>query len=123
MMQVPVAVLKKLCNPLKNPPWALYKRESGPISNREIELKIARGPRKFKPYNSKYPESRQKHIERIAWLVKNGWGDSYITIDLNYDWIIYDGFHRLASAIYRGDEMIWAEVFGSKEEIQALYEE
>ena len=52
---------------------------------------------------------RQQHVQRVAWLVVNGWDDA-ISVDvgvpsLGYyvEWLVVDGNHRLAAAIYRGD--------------------
>ena len=56
--------------------------------------------------------TRQMHIERVAWLVVNGWDDA-IEVDvgipnLGYviEWWILDGNHRFAAAVYRGDTSI-----------------
>ena len=122
MMQVSVDLLaKKYCNPLKDPPWDLLKREIYPISDSDIELRLKRRLKRFRAYDSCRPESRSRHIERIAWYVANGWGDSFITLDFNQDWLVYDGNHRLGAAIYLKEDMIWADVYGSLEEIRTLY--
>lgn len=125
MMWVSVKLLSKICNPLTNPPWPESSIE--PISFEEIKNYINSGA-VAKPieYDYQYSyETKKDHINRIAWYVVNGWGDSYITIDFIYDksWPIYDGHHRICAAMYRGDEMIWADVFGSKEQIKSLYED
>jgi hypothetical protein len=67
------------------------------------------------------------HIERIAHLVQAGWEDE-IDVDvgvpaLGYhpDWIVQDGNHRLAAAIYRGDESIAVSVAGQLDFAAALF--
>lgn len=121
MMQVSVSLLQNIYDPLEDPPWDLPKQDIYPISNREIEICLDKRLKRPKQYNSLKPESRTKHIERIAWYIIHGWGDSYITLDFSQDCLIYDGFHRLSGAIYRGDDMIWADVYGNVEEIKTLY--
>lgn len=126
MMWVSVQLLADQFHPLIDPPW---EEISSGINKKEIQAAIMRGQlEQLPPYNSMAPpETRQQHINRIAWYVVNGWGDSYITIDLNAPficWPVTDGNHRLAAAIYRGDDMIWADVYGSQEQIKKiLYED
>ncbi len=59
-----------------------------------------------------------EHEARIAWLVKHGWGDT-IQLDVgapdlgcHVAWIVIDGNHRLAAAIYRGDKTIGCTIGG-----------
>lgn len=126
MMWVSVSILTVLCNPLENPPW---EEVSKGITHQEIKSAIERGQlQQLPPYSPFTGETRQQHINRIAWYVVHGWADSPITIDLTsldlvIIWPILDGNHRLAAAIYRGDDMIWADVFGSQKQIKEyLYE-
>ncbi len=69
---------------------------------------------------------RDKHIKRIAYLVVHGWDDA-IEIDvgvpvLSYwnDHIVIDGNHRLAAAIFRGDETIGACIAGQLDYAEEL---
>lgn len=125
MMWVSVKKLSQFCNPLQNPPWnGIFS----PILEKEVLDTIALGwvTKPERDYDAWRKETRQEHVNRIAWYVKYGWGDSHITIDFTYDIKsdgIFDGNHRAAAAIIRGDEMIWADVYGSKDQIASLYEE
>lgn len=123
MMWVQVKTLLKYCNPLVTPPWG---SNILPISREEVQTRIHLGNlTPYREYNpvTLIPETKFDHINRIAWLVVNGWGDSAIAIDFNSnEWIIYDGNHRFAAAIIRNDQMIWAEVYGEARCIRALYE-
>lgn len=96
------------------------------ISREEIEDRIKFGKLiQYSEYNSVtlISETRIDHINRIAWLVVNGWGDSPVHIDfMDSDWILYDGNHRFSAAIIRNDDMIWSEVYGNAYEIRALYD-
>jgi hypothetical protein len=62
--------------------------------------------------------SKAYHAGRIAHLVINGWNDP-IDIDVGVPvlsftptWLVPDGNHRLAAAIFRDDEFIAADVSG-----------
>ncbi len=64
------------------------------------------------------PEAASEHEARIAWFVKHGWNDR-IQLDVgapdlgcHIDWIVIDGNHRLAAAIYRGDQIIDCTIGG-----------
>lgn len=117
-MYVSVKRLAELANPLVNPPWI---GNIAPITREEI-AEVCKNP--INPpddYDGYYGESRAEHINRIAWYVVHGWGDSSIELYMSYSWIIFDGNHRLAAAIYRGDEMIAANVYGTNKDIAALY--
>lgn len=126
MMWISVKNLASVCNPLAHPPWI-----SGmlPLTREEIESRIKRGVLlRYPEYNpvNLIPETREDHINRIAWLVVNGWGDNPISIDFNYGkmfkpfWPLYDGAHRLCAAIIRNNDMIYCDVYGSHDEIKML---
>lgn len=119
MMWVPVKKLQKYCDPLAKPPWP---EQITPISKAEIEARIALGKLyQHRAYSGFCLEDRESHIERIAWLTLNGWGDSHICLDFTHGWCLYDGNHRMSAAICRGDEMIWADVAGPWGCIHELY--
>jgi len=66
-------------------------------------------------------EARQKHIQKIAYLVKNGF-DNPIDIDVGVpsmncyvSHMIEDGNHRLAAAIIRKDKTIKCSITGEGE--------
>lgn len=66
----------------------------------------------------------ERHVARIAYLVAHGWNEP-IEVDAGWRQIEYepvnpviDGNHRLAAAIYRGDETIIAYVGGSPKDLE-----
>lgn len=72
----------------------------------------------FEPKPIVTKQTKQYHIQRIAYFVVHGWND-LIDIDvgvpsLGYvpEWIIQDGNHRCAAAIIRGDQTIKASFSG-----------
>lgn len=116
MMLVSLQKLLKIANPLNFPPWREIK---GPILDNEIlncqEIKYE------KEYDSLQPQTRDEHIRKIAFFVKNGWQDDPITIILNKNiYPIYDGNHRVCAAIIRNDEYIIANVEGPSSKIKDL---
>ena len=121
MMWVSVELLSKMCNPLVNPPWDKLME---PITYQEIAEASESTTEPKQAYDSFFGESRQMHINRIAWFAIHGWHDAPIEINMNdVSWVVWDGNHRLAAAIYRGDEMIWADVEGPKDRIALLYQD
>jgi hypothetical protein len=104
---IPVERLVKVCNPLVNPPWDRKQRLLA-INNRIKNKRFAKEP--VGPWGD--------HAARIAWFVVSPPEDP-IEIDVgipsvccHVDWIITDGNHRTAAAIYREDEYIPANVSG-----------
>jgi len=98
-----------LPNPLENPPWT----NCSPISISEILLVHA--DQLISPEKAQRNQwaTRDEHIRRIAYLVKNK--DSRAITIITYNrglpspawwWPIKDGNHRLAAAIVRGDDYI-----------------
>lgn len=61
---------------------------------------------------------RQFHIRRIAYLVVHGWRGAILlgvgvpAFGRQPDWIVEDGNHRHAAAIFKGDTHILAEICG-----------
>lgn len=94
--------INKLPNPLINPPWS----ECSPILPAEV-LKI-------KPSEWIAPSevvrnilvSRDIHIKRIAYLVHNKCNKPITVMRRKGLFLIRDGWHRLAAAIIREDELI-----------------
>jgi len=71
-------------------------------------------------------EARQKHIQKIAYFVKNGF-DNPIDIDVGVpsmncyvSHMIEDGNHRLAAAIIRKDKIIKCSIMGEGSYAQEL---
>lgn len=63
-------------------------------------------------------DSISGNAARIAWFVTHGWKDA-ISVDVGVpslgffpSWLIEDGNHRFAAAVYRGDNLILAEISG-----------
>jgi hypothetical protein len=130
---IPVGKLQEQCDPLADPPWEDCDE---PITLEDIRQAITSGKLEASPARYEQlklvppigcepldtPEKhRRYHIERIAYLAVNGWDDS-IDLDVGVpsmqcyvDWIVQDGNHRLAAALYRKDEVISAMVGGSIE--------
>jgi len=109
MMLVSLTKLLRIVNPLDTPPW---KEITSSISKDEINSTIATNyGLEYDPFK---PQTRQQHIRKIAYFVKNGWNDDPITIIFHQNiYPIYDGNHRLCAAIVRNDEYIFANVEGS----------
>lgn len=116
MMVVSLDKLLKIANPLTSPPW---KEVSEPILKEEVlNSNITEGNSEYNPFN---PETRNQHIAKIAFFVKNGWNDEPITIVFNQAlYPIYDGNHRLCAAIIRNDDFILANVEGDREKIKEI---
>jgi len=73
-------------------------------------------------------ELRNKHIERIAFLVVNGWEDP-IEIDVGcptfgcyVNHIVIDGNHRLAAAIFCNNKTIAANIGGQISHAEELFD-
>ena len=63
--------------------------------------------------------TREQHVQRVAYLVQHV-DRTPILIDLGFEedteeWPIYDGHHRLAAAVFRGDTTIQVSFQGSVE--------
>lgn len=120
MIVLPVEVLKEW-NPFEHVVWLDME---DPISQQEVAEAISEN--RFRKEHKHI--TRKHHIERIAWLVVNGWEDS-IEIEVGVphlgcyvDWIVTDGNHRLAAAIYRRDVNIKAEIGGDLDYAEELFQ-
>lgn len=121
MVLLTVAKLATLYNPLANPPWEELQGQT--ITSNEIKNWIDENKmtRPKKRYQAKNPETKEQHINRIAWYVSKGWGQSTITLSFhNNHWPIHDGNHRLAAAIYRNEEFIAANWEGSRDKLREV---
>lgn len=115
MMLVSLPKLLKIVNPLDNPPW---KEINSSILKEEIINITEEYGLEYDPFQ---PQTRQQHIKKIAYFVKNGWNDDPITIIFNQNiYPIYDGNHRFCAAIIRNDEYIIANVEGSSTKIKEI---
>lgn len=104
-VKVSVARLGRRCYPFGMSPWGvrLTRRD---VTKALLEERLATRP------------GGDDHAARIAYLVRHGWKDA-IEVDvgvpvLGYvpDWIVTDGNHRLAAAIYAQHEVIECSVAG-----------
>lgn len=96
-----------------NPVWRGLRR---PVSRGEVARALREG--RLEPRPSGRSEGRLRHVERIAYLVAHP-DPAPIGIDvgvpsLGYSpaWVVVDGNHRLAAALYRGDRLIRASLQG-----------
>lgn len=110
---VPIAAIKRLCNPFRTTPWTRRVTRAMVAACLEANALYAQ------PLHGNPDVAPELHAGRIAFFVRHGWKDA-IGIDvgvpsLGYHvrWPVYDGNHRLAAAIYRGDDSILADVDGS----------
>lgn len=114
MARVPVKNLKRICNPFEHCVWDIPK----PVTIDEVSMVLATGAMAADYDEDLHDKSSIDHAQRIAYFVHNGWQDPIVidvgvpTLGFNPDWIIWDGNHRLAAAIYRGDKFIEAEIGG-----------
>lgn len=122
MVLFSIKKLFDLCNPFNNPPWDELQGQS--ISFKEIgthfTTKTLYRPKKYCRLN---PETKAQHINRIAWYIKRGWGQSTITANFNFfpGWCITDGTHRFSAAIIRGDEFICGNWEGNLETAKEFF--
>lgn len=118
-IKLPVKRLQKLCDPYETNPWGKQR-----ITRAKVRAAIEAKSLESEPMSNRAHRRRtyRYHIERIAWLVVNGWEDA-IEVDIGVPalgchaelegfCVIWDGNHRLAAAIYRGDLEIMAGVSG-----------
>lgn len=104
-VMVGVGRLGRRCNPFGDSPWGVR------VTRADVRRALEEGRLAERP-------GGDDHAARIAYLVKHGWKDA-IEIDvgvpvLGYvvDWIVTDGNHRLAAAMYMGLDRIEASVGG-----------
>lgn len=118
---VPVRALL-MCSPFDNRVW---DELAEPVTREEIADALRKTPKLQGGDNRDW--SRLEHIAQIAYFVANPTTEP-IQVDvgcpvLNYyrDWLVTDGHHRLAAAIFRGDETIIAEISGQVDYADELF--
>lgn len=84
-----------------------------------VTARLAASDLYAQPLHGNPDVAAELHAGRIAYFVVHGWADT-IGIDVGVPslgchiaWPVQDGNHRLAAAIYRGDETILADIDGS----------
>ena len=113
-VELPVKNLAEHCDPFRFDPWGAR------VKRRHVDLALR--DRRF----ARTPGTNE-HAARIAFLVQNLAHDP-IEIDVgcpslgcHAQWIVQDGNHRLAAAIYAGRSNILAIVSGSLEHARQLF--
>lgn len=114
-VQIPVTRLSEHCNPFRDNPWDYGSRlTKGKVSDAISNGKLA-------------VCGTGTHAQRVAFLVVNP-ADDPIEIDVgvpvlgyNPDWMVLDGNHRLAAAIYANREFIAATVTGQMDYAMELF--
>lgn len=111
--RVPVSAIKRVCNPFSRTPWTRR------VTRAMVTARLEADDLYSQPLNGNPDVAAELHAGRIAYFVKQGWHDA-IGIDVGVPelgcrvmWPVQDGNHRLAAAIYRGDESILADIDGS----------
>jgi len=109
-LQIPVERLREVCDPYAQELWCFRR-----VTLAMVQACVTSGILRPTPTSSRVARD---HAKRIAWFAVHGWTD-HISIDVGVPslgfqpwWIVTDGNHRLAAAIFRGDEFIKAEVDG-----------
>ena len=116
---VPVKELQRLCNPFKDNCWMGLSR---PITRSEVrraiqERKLLKPDSRDREFGAEY--KRHEHVQKIAYFAVNGWKKAIVidvgvpSLGCHVDWLVDDGNHRLAAAIFRQDEFIRASISGA----------
>lgn len=114
-----VQALAELADPFSEVCWS--SDLDHPITREEIRSAIDERNFCAEPLAETSRHTRSAHVSRIAWFVVHGWSDP-ISVDVGVPgypgyradaWVVTDGNHRFAAALYRGDPTIAAEFGGS----------
>lgn len=117
-VEVPVKNLLKVINPFEKPPW--YCRS---FTKDEVWQAIEEGRFQAKPVPNWW--SVEDQIERIAFLVVEGWDEENDLPEIfmdEQDWPLGDGNHRLCAAAVRGDETLKVIINGDLDAAEKLFE-
>lgn len=119
---VRVSSILQYANPLVRPPWLGID----PISLDEVAVYrdncFAR-PSPI-PICSQSLPTKRDHCIRIAYLARFGWKDpiDFDCASIGTDmWPIFDGNHRVAAAVFRKDEQILVDIFGSQAQVKEMF--
>ncbi len=114
VFELPVSALQDLgLDPFESTPWNELEY---PLSKSWVARAIERNP----DCSSKWPydgeQSREWHVNRVACLAISGWDGQPIRIgESEMDSVeIDDGNHRLAAAIFNGDQFIRSLLYSRK---------
>ena len=127
---LPLNRFKKLINPLRAPPW------QGCVDCRRstISKHIKNGTSESQPWDAgpnpaqnDHETDEDFHSKRVAYLVINP-SNRPIQIDVGVPslgfeprYLVYDGNHRIAAAIYRRDEWLAVDYSGSVDVFQEMF--
>ena len=114
--------LAKRWNPYRETVWVKIKK---PITREEVTAVLAEGnikPKRVRKYLIWDISTCREHLVRIAWLVRH-WKDKYpLEIDVGCQgssgFVVCDGNHRLAAAMYLRKRWVWANMSGDCEWIK-----
>ncbi len=117
--------LRRIADPWAMPPWLEWS--GGSLTYPEVDRALSSDKLLPPPTDQDYSDhymTRQGQVERIAWLVVNGW-EHPIEIDvgshLGGGWpAITDGNHRTCAAIFARAPFIEASVSGCVSMIESL---
>lgn len=123
-LKIPVDRLKAICNPLGECDiWRVGK----PVTAKMVDDAFVGGRLNPNPNASEKLKTAGDHAGRIAYLAHYGWTKA-ISLDIGIPslhcypaWMIDDGNHRFAAAIYREDEFILADVGGCNDYMMELF--
>lgn len=122
---VSINALRSLLGDFNNSVW-----QWGNITNVDIQTAIDNNVTIDLPWNVVHKQNPQPdgeiwkrfHAGRIAYFVKNGFPDEEnfsISLGIKGDrLVIYEGRHRLASAIFRGDACVSVRLSGNDEDLK-----
>lgn len=122
--KVPIKSLKAIINPLDGKMWNVDAIDPQDILDAANQGRVAEHP--WALVKDKLPPElhRSYHIDRIAWLLGaemdgNDRDELVLVVSKDQVWL-YDGNHRVAAAIVRGDDNIILHIADSGEVDLAL---
>jgi hypothetical protein len=125
MIHIQVSKLKELCDPYVYHPWGVK------VSKSKVQKAVNCGNSLEIPISSPKANGRKPtandHAARIAYFIVNGFEDP-ISLDVgipsmgySMDWILTDGNHRLAPAIFSNLATVPVEFSGEVEFFKELF--
>ena len=119
-----VAKVRAIADPVAEPPWGSVRGMKSML--RKVEACLKHQEFMADPVGASGTVTQ--HAQRIAYLVVHGWKGP-IQIDVGVPsisklptWPVTDGNHRLYAAIWRGDEMIEADISGDIDYAATLFD-
>lgn len=115
-MMVPIIQVRALVDPYQDMVWEGVQ----PLSMRGVQAALHQGRLQAGPLALRgkppCPEVGHRwHHERVAWFVVHSW-TAPILLDTTH-LRVTDGLHRLAAALYRGDEAVLLHPFSCRRAI------